>query len=83
MKIGQSVLIIYCLLVVGEKKNNDNQNLLISWVHPPVLYQSTKSAFTDKMHDNMNHASEKTQGKYLFHLAQSDTYILLKLVQII
>jgi hypothetical protein len=59
----------YLLSISGGRKKIMTIKIYLSWIHLPILYWSTKSAFTDKMHDNMNHASEKTWEKYPFHLA--------------
>jgi hypothetical protein len=69
----------------AKKNNYLNQILPFFWVHPPILYQSIESAFTDEMHDNVNHAGKKLGGwgEYLFHLAQSDTGITLKSIHIL
>ena len=53
----------------------------LSRVHPPVLQRSTKSAFMNKMDDNVDHASEEAGGEYLFHQTQSHTDMFLKSIQ--
>ena len=57
------------------------QILSLSQVHPSVLHLSTKSAFTDKMHDNVDHAGKKNWQKYLFHYKQSNIDVILKSVK--
>jgi hypothetical protein len=55
--------------------------LPLSRVHPFILHRSTELALTDKMDNNVDHASEKAWGKYLFHQAQSTTDVILKSIQ--
>ena len=52
-----------------------------SQVHSPLLHRSTKSAFMNKMDDNVDHASEEAGGEYLFHQTQSYTNVFLKSIQ--
>jgi hypothetical protein len=55
--------------------------LPLSRVHPSILHRSIESAFINKMDDNVDHANEKAREKYLFHQAQSNTYMILKSIQ--
>jgi hypothetical protein len=57
-----SVYIVFQYYREIKIMNNPTQILSLRWIHPPILYRSSESAFMNKMHDQVNHACKKIEG---------------------